>query len=245
MAFGARKNQFVSGGGNGSDSKAVSPFLSLRAKSATEPGDFYVRVLEDSYPYRSYFLRGIGFNGNKTSRSVIVGDYNNPIRNYMESLDENDPSYARLRLRHMVNAIEFKLKEDGSGFDHRLVIIDISNTLNDQLIDLDSMGVIDNSTLEKMSLFEYNIRIRVRGVGRDTVYSVNPANDPRLPSDRILPADVMPTKVYDLAEMTKPLPDEVLKMIVEGVDWSEIMDKMDRKLGDYPMIEYQNPLTPF
>jgi len=254
MAFGdARKNSTASQAMS-AEGFYESPFVKF------VPGERVLRVLDtDAITYFRYFLK-VNFGGDQRFRSINVGGYHNPVKEFMDNLGEDHPDYARPQKRYIINvldrtpvkktekgvtvlpgeggkypAIDPTFNEDVSSQDpvpnNRVMILEMGITLYDNLVDLSEAGIRSPDTYEVMTIHDFDVRIRTKGQGRDRRQSVIASTE----SSNDFPSDAFTRERYDLQKIIEPLPDELLKEVLEGGDYMEILDKAGRKPGNYPM----------
>jgi len=257
MAFGDSFKR-IGSQNEGGKRVSVSPFLTFN------PGDRFIRILGQEVLYYRYYLR-VNIKGSQKDRSIVAGGFNNPIRDFMESIGPEDPRYRTVSQRFYINVIDRTLvkitsqgipvyadengvypdkdpitQEDISSKDpaphNQIRILETGKGLMDQLDMIDKSGIRDPKTLDVLGIHDFDVKIRVRGRGKemkkfamaDTGYNEE------------LPSEVFSYPRYDLHEMTKPMPEDAIRRILDGEDYIDVISSIGREIGKYPMF---NPVV--
>lgn len=225
------------------DSPRVSPFLKL-------DGERIVRILdEDVVPYYQYWL-DVNIGGRQVGRGIVAG-FNNPIKDFMDSIGEEDPRYRRPSRRFAINVLDktlVKIKTDGtvvyadergnfptdadlSGIapapHDQVKIVNFGPTLMDQLKTLNDRAR-SRSTYEPITIQQFDVRIISSGRGRDK--KTMAMQD----ADYALPQVLLDLPRYDLNKIYAPLPNEALQRILNGDDYNEIIKELYS--SEFPMV---------
>jgi hypothetical protein len=234
----------------GSSEVRESPYLRIKS------GERIIRILDDdAVGFWQYFI-DVNVGGKITGRSIIVGGSNNPIKRYMDSLEEGHPKYRRPSRRFLMNVYDRSpvIRVDGQtyyaddrgnfppqtnvkdkdGFplisepNNRIMLLEFGPSLMEDFMTLHKR-IRNPETGTAMSIQEFDLRIMAKGTGRDMKKTPIPGTD--RDSTKPLPEAVADGPRYDLASCTRPVPDEAQERLLAGEDYSTII----RSLGWEPI----------
>lgn len=214
----------------------VSPFLQL----SDQKPEAVIRILDkNTTDYWRYWLN-VKVGNAWVGHSVIIGR-NSPIRDYMNTLDRNDPKRRSPSKRGYVNVLERTLVDaEGRLSDtgtpvNQVKIWDIGVDIAESLQIFDGRQM-NRTTMKKMQLQEFDISI-VRtvqtasdGSKRNGVV-VSPGFD-----DTPLSEEYLLLPRYDLVKMVQPMPEEAQIRLLNGEDYNEVRKSLGWD-GNYPMID--------
>lgn len=215
-----------------------SAYLSIK------PGIRIIRIMDnDTTMFWRYWLQ---VNGRPKGASVVVG-VNGPIKKYMDSIGEDHPKFSRPSRRFLVNVVDrtpMLVKTDGTTeyanergvFSdtksvpqvlNRLKIFEFGPTIMDGLT-LWNKRSRHPKTAELMSIQDFDLSIIRRGDGRDATTQVAPSSESDFANPIVDSRGDLVTfdRMYDLATMVTPMPDEGQERLLNGEDYNEVMKSM-------------------
>jgi hypothetical protein len=244
MAFGQNYENSKAGSSNGEQRE--SPYLRIKS------GERVIRILDDdAVSFWQYFL-DVNVGGKVTGRSIIVGGARNPIKAFMDTLEEGHPKYRRPSRRYLINVYDrtpviraegqtyyaddrgnFPPQanvKDKDGFpliaepNNRIMLLEYGPSMMEDFMTLHKR-IRNPETAVPMNIQEFDIRIMAKGVGRDMKKTPIPGTD--RDSTKPLPDAIANGPRYDLQLATRPLPDEAQERLLAGEDYSTVI----RSLG--------------
>lgn len=236
-----------------------SPFLKLA------PGERVIRILDDEEcAFWQYWLK-VNVGGKQQGRSIIVG-YDNPIKQRMEALGKDHPDFQKPSKRIRINVLDrtpVKFTSDNiavyadengnfpSATPEGEVLTDRPvlphNRVRIMEFGLDFMkrlGMLHNrqmnrQTFKKMVIQDFDIQIVTEKTG-DRDRDVTRSPYPHLDQDP-LPAALASLQRYDIATISRPLPNEAIELLLEGQDYREVLTQFGFQPGYYPLLDDQAP----